>query len=211
MNHPVYLSDRKKARGNAPRRSIPVRRILVLLLLLTLLSFGLGYSTDALLTLLERRSHPRPYPETVQSVCETFGVPPAVLYTAMKELSGFDSGKNGPGDKRGLFQMTPEQFRQICQSRFGTDPDPGLLYDPEHSIRAGAAYLCGLYDDYLSWDTVLAVCAAGKEAVDTWLKSPASTDDYGGLLCDKIPERQARRTVARWLGTKEKYETLYTD
>jgi hypothetical protein len=105
---------------------------------------------------------------------------PALVEAVARVESGLNPRAVSPKGARGLLQLMPATAR-----RFGVRSD--RLFEPEHNLAAGAAYLAWLldrYDDNL--DFALAAYNAGEGAVD----------DYGGIPPYRETQDYVRRVKA---------------
>ena len=185
-------------------------RLLIFLLILAL-SIGFGFGFDGIARAVERRTYPMPeaYQGSVSRAATEFSIPDSILWATIKCKSDFSSNALGEGDRVGLMQLSPEEFRQIYESYLHTPPpDQGMRYDPATSIYCGGALLSALYERYGVWDTVYAALFAGTEAVDAWLKDPTYTNAQGMLA--EIPDREVARRVKKMQKAVDMYRTLYT-
>lgn len=103
--------------------------------------------------------------DLIHQAALTHSLPPALVEAVARVESGLNPRAVSPKGARGLMQVMPATGR-----RFGVKAD--RLFEPEHNLAAGAAYLAWLmdrFDDNL--DFALAAYNAGEGAVD----------DYGGI------------------------------
>ncbi len=115
---------------------------------------------------IRRLSAPRKVSlDLIHQAALTHSLPPALVEAVARVESGLNPRAVSPKGARGLMQVMPATGR-----RFGVKAD--RLFDPEHNLAAGAAYLAWLMDRFDSnLDFVLAAYNAGEGAVD----------DYGGI------------------------------
>jgi hypothetical protein len=117
------------------------------------------------------------YAAMIRAAAERHSVPPALVEAIARVESGFNSRALSNKGARGLMQVMPATGR-----RFGVRSEK--LFDPEHNLNAGVAYLAWLskrYDGNLEF--IAAAYNAGEGAVD----------DYGGIP----PYRETRDYVRR--------------
>lgn len=185
-------------------------RRLVALLLLIVLSIGFGFAFDAVATAIEKNRYPRPewLQNAVHNRAEKYAVPEIMIWALMRNGSGFESNAVSEDGRIGLMQLTPDQFNFIAQSVMEVDtPDAGLLYDPATNLEYGVAYLSYLYRQYGVWELVFAAYRVGPQTVDSWLASPAYTDENGVLL--EIPDRTVAQYIKKMNKAVELYRALY--
>jgi soluble lytic murein transglycosylase-like protein len=113
----------------------------------------------------------------IREAAERHSVSPALVEAIARVESGFNSRAVSRKGARGLMQVMPATGR-----RFGVRSDK--LFDPEHNLNAGVAYLAWLSKRYGgNLDFVVAAYNAGEGAVD----------DHGGIP----PYRETRDYVQR--------------
>ena len=179
----------------------------VVILILVLISVGLGFFGDFLLTCLEKGAYPCGYEEYVTVYAEKYGVPEELVYAVIRTESDFDSGAVSSAGAVGLMQLMPDTFRWLTNEMLFEHLEQGMLYDPETNIRYGTYYLSYLYDRYGDWESALAAYNGGLGNVDEWLTNDRYADGEGGLK--KIPFKETRQFVSRVTDAWEMYEKLY--
>jgi len=134
-------------------------------------------------------------------------VPPALVYSIMREESGFRAAVVSPVGARGLLQIMVETGQQLA-IQHGVDDFGGEdLFDPETNIELGARYLSDLetrFEGRLS--ASVASYNAGPEAVSNWAVGPSIEDDE---WVEGIPYSQTRSYVKRVLRSLNAYRVLY--
>lgn len=179
----------------------------LMIALIALLSIGLGFLADLVITLFEKNAYPLEYAEYVAVYAEEYGIPESVVYAVIRTESEFDSGAVSSAGAVGLMQLMPETFRQLTDEVLFEHLADGMLYDPETNIRYGTYYLSYLYDRYGDWELALAAYNGGMGNVDEWLESDRYADGEGGLK--RIPFRETRQFVSRVDKARHTYERLY--
>lgn len=117
------------------------------------------------------------YAAMIREAAERHSVSPALVEAVARVESGFNPRALSHKGARGLMQVIPATGR-----RFGVRSD--RLFDPEHNLAAGTAYLAWLSKRYRgNLDFVIAAYNAGEGAVD----------DHGGIP----PYRETRDYVQR--------------
>jgi len=113
----------------------------------------------------------------IREAAERHSVSPALVEAIARVESGFNPRAVSHKGARGLMQVMPATGR-----RFGVRSD--RLFDPEHNLKAGVAYLAWLSKRYRgNLDFIVAAYNAGEGAVD----------DHGGIP----PYRETRNYVRR--------------
>jgi len=120
---------------------------------------------------------PEAYAAMIREAAERHSVSPALVEAVARVESGFNPRALSHKGAHGLMQVIPATGR-----RFGVRSD--RLFDPEHNLAAGVAYLAWLSKRYRgNLDFILAAYNAGEGAVD----------DHGGIP----PYRETRDYVRR--------------
>jgi soluble lytic murein transglycosylase-like protein len=129
------------------------------------------------------------YAAMIRGAAERHSLSPALVEAIARVESGFNPRAVSHKGARGLMQVMPATGR-----RFGVRSD--RLFDPEHNLSAGVAYLAWLSKRYEgNLDFVIAAYNAGEGAVD----------DYGGIPPYRETQTYVRRVRAA-LRTIEKRE-----
>ena len=127
------------------------------------------------------------YAAMIREAAEKHSVSPALVEAVAKVESGFNPRALSHKGARGLMQVIPATGR-----RFGVR-SADKLFDPEHNIAAGTAYLAWLSKRYRgNLDFVIAAYNAGEGAVD----------DHGGIP----PYKETRNYVKRVKAALSKIE-----
>lgn len=126
------------------------------------------------------------YAAMFREAAERHSLSPALVEAVARVESGFDPRALSHKGARGLMQVIPATGR-----RFGVRADK--LFEPEHNIAAGTAYLAWLSKRYRGkLDFVIAAYNAGEGAVD----------DHGGIP----PYRETRDYVRKVKAALRKIE-----
>ena len=126
------------------------------------------------------------YASMFREAAERHSLSPALVEAVARVESGFNPRALSHKGARGLMQVIPATGR-----RFGVRSDK--LYDPEHNIAAGTAYLAWLSKRYAgNLDFIIAAYNAGEGAVD----------DHGGIP----PYRETRDYVRKVKAVLSKIE-----
>jgi len=132
----------------------------------------------------------------------------ALVYSIMREESGFRPEVVSPVGARGLLQIMEPTGERLARAVGHPDFEADDLFDPDLNIRLGAHYLAELsrrFDGRLS--AVIASYNAGPEAVAGWLEARPELEDDEWV--EAIPYDQTRSYVRRVLRSLEAYRLLY--
>ena len=187
----------------------PSRSLVIVVILL--ISIGMGFLLDLLISCGERLAYPKPetYARYVETYSEQFDVPEHLIYAVIEVESNFAADAVSDAGAVGLMQLMPDTFKWLTQNILFEYRDVGMRYDPETNIRHGTCYLSWLYERYGRWDLVFAAYNAGQGNVDEWLEDEEYADGEGGLA--EIPFSETRNYVKKVTKAMEKYDRLYSD
>ena len=138
---------------------------------------------------------PRPYPNLVDSAAKKSKVSPSLIYSIMKQESGFDPRARSFADAFGLLQLIPQVAKISAQRR----PDVGFkkaedLFNPEVNIPLGADVLSHLLSNFNN-QFVLSVASynSSKKAAQRWVRSRFSGDPV--TFIEDIPYEETKGYV----------------
>ncbi|HZS44930.1 MAG TPA: lytic transglycosylase domain-containing protein [Blastocatellia bacterium] len=125
----------------------------------------------------------------IDNASQETGVDPKLIYSVMRQESGFHNGAVSPKGARGLMQLIPS-----TAERFGVKN----IFDPKENIRGGAKYLRFLLDTF-NGDVELALAGynAGEGAVIRYgYKIPpySETQNYVRNIVSRYGQRTSRPT-----------------
>jgi soluble lytic murein transglycosylase len=150
---------------------------------------------------------PAPYEHELHRAARPGAPSPELVYSIMREESGYRPEVISVSGARGLLQLMPTTATRVAQSVSLEGFDPADLFRPEVNIELGSAYLGQLLARF-GGNTPAAIGSynAGPEAVSRWLKSGVDTDD---VWVEEIPYTQTRAYVKRVLRSLHVYRVLY--
>lgn len=132
----------------------------------------------------------------------------ALVYSIMREESGFRPRVVSPVGARGLLQIMQPTGERLAQAVGHENFDPEDLFEPDINIRLGCHYLADLsrrFGGRLS--AAIASYNAGPEAVSEWLEARRDLEDDEWV--ESIPYEQTRSYVKRVLRSFQAYRLLY--
>jgi soluble lytic murein transglycosylase len=138
---------------------------------------------------------PRPYQKEVQSAFEKTQVSPALIYSIMKQESGFDVKARSPADAFGLLQLIPQVAKKVAEQAPGIDyQEPSDLYNPDMIIPLGAYNLKFLFQRFKN-NFILSVASynASEKAVRGWVKTRYEGDPI--RFIEDIPYEETKGYV----------------
>jgi soluble lytic murein transglycosylase len=150
--------------------------------------------------------YPRPYRELVSAVERERLLPRGLLWSVMRQESGFRPAVRSPVGAVGLLQLMPTTADKLLDE-LGESKEQLVLTRAHDSVRLGAAYLRKLLDTFQgNVPLALAAYNAGPHAVSRWL--------VGGevlpldLFVARIPYEETRGYVSRVLSNAARYAYL---
>lgn len=128
---------------------------------------------------LWRLRYPMAWGELVESACERYGLDPLLVYSIMKQESGFSPGVYSTAGARGLLQMIPSTSEYVADQRGWEHFTPDALYDPPVSIEYGTACISG-YSDEMGGGVfeTLAAYNGGPHNAVRWGAGSASPEEF---------------------------------
>jgi soluble lytic murein transglycosylase len=148
---------------------------------------------------------PRPYDGLVRLAAGQSRLAPDLIWSVMRQESGFDPEVVSPARAVGLMQLLPETARETA--RGGASGAEAKLTSPASNITLGALYLRELLDKF-GGKVPLAVAAynAGPEAIQRW-STRAKTESLD-VFVEAIPFVETRGYLVRVLGNLARYGYL---
>jgi soluble lytic murein transglycosylase len=132
---------------------------------------------------------------------------PALLYSIMREESGYRPEVISVSGARGLLQLMPTTADRVARDIGMPDFDPDHLFQPAVNIRLGAAYLESLLAQFDGrHSAAIASYNAGPQAVSRWLDAHIGEDDE---FVEEIPYSQTRAYAKRVLRSFHAYRVLH--
>lgn len=138
---------------------------------------------------------PQPYREEVLESAKLTKVSPALIYSIMKQESGFDVRARSHADAFGLLQLIPQVAKKAAQRMPSVDyQEPYDLYRPDVIIPLGANSLNHLFKKFDS-NFILSVASynASEHAVRGWIKSRYQGDPV--TFIEDIPYEETKGYV----------------
>ncbi len=152
---------------------------------------------------------PRPFAEIVNREATASGVDPLLIWSVMRQESGFRTEARSHAKAHGLMQVLLPTARLVA-TRLLKERAPTLrnVYKADKNVRYGAAYLRHLLDRF-NGHPALAIAGynAGPGAVDKWLKRFGALD--ADEFVEEIPYDEARGYTRKVLRSYAAYRRLY--
>jgi len=150
--------------------------------------------------------YPRPYSELVGDAERERLFPRGLLWSIMRQESGFRPAVRSPVGAVGLLQLMPTTAEKAA-AELGERLDPAVLTRADTSVRLGAFYLRKLIDTFQgSVPLALAAYNAGPQAAHRWL---AGSEGLAlDLFVARIPYDETRGYVERVMANWARYAYL---
>lgn len=152
---------------------------------------------------------PLPYKEAVTASAKAQGIDPYLLAGLIRQESEFNPGAVSRANALGLTQLIPGTGRMMARTEGMGAFSSGMLFQPETSLRLGAAYLKA---QILNWngnlEQTLAAYNAGPGRVKEWLTW--STYREPAEFVESIPFTETREYVQAVLRNASVYRRLYS-
>jgi soluble lytic murein transglycosylase len=120
--------------------------------------------TDSIVPLL----YPAGYRKLVCDAAQTYKIDPLWLHAIIWQESKYNPGSRSGASARGLMQFIPETARTVAASIGMPSLSVENLYDPDISIRLGAAYWSSLMQSLKSPEMALAAYNGGPANAQRW-------------------------------------------
>ncbi|CAM9354427.1 unnamed protein product, partial [Discosporangium mesarthrocarpum] len=142
-----------------------------------------------------------------EATADEGSVDPELVYSIMREESGYRPKVVSPVGARGLLQIMRETGARLADrsGRSGFDPDD--LFDPRTNIELGSFYLAELSAQFpTKLSASIASYNAGPHVVSDWVEGDRRPDDE---WVEAIPYSQTRSYVKRVMRSLQAYRLLY--
>jgi soluble lytic murein transglycosylase len=154
---------------------------------------------------------PRPFDDDVRYEAKEHGVSASLIWSVMRQESGFQSNARSFANAHGLMQILLPTARLVAKRMLGERP-PSLrdVYSIRGNVHYGTAYLKWLLDHF-DGHLALAIASynAGPGAVDRWLRKNAGLE--ADEFVEEIPYDETRGYTRRVLRNLAAYRHLYED
>ena len=138
---------------------------------------------------------PRPFAKEVLATSKKTQVSAALIYSIMKQESGFDVKARSPADAFGLLQLIPQVAKKVAEQAPDIEfSDPRDLFDPDVIIPLGAYNLRELFRRFKS-NFIMSVASynASEKAVQGWVKTRFNGDPI--TFIEDIPYEETKGYV----------------
>jgi soluble lytic murein transglycosylase len=150
---------------------------------------------------------PAPYEAELSRAMRDGRPPRELVYSIMREESGYRTDALSVSGARGLLQLMPDTAARVARAESFGAFDPDDLFRPAVNIELGSAYLGQLlarFDGNLA--AAIGSYNAGPEAVARWQPGDGTPMD---VWIEQIPYDQTRGYVKRVLRSLHVYRVIY--
>ena len=136
---------------------------------------------------------PQPYEDIVTNSAIRTKTSPTLIYSIMKQESGFDIKARSPADAFGLLQLIPQMAKKISREMTSVKyRDPEDLFKPEVVIPLGAKTLGQLFSKFNShFIPAVASYNSNEKTVLSWIQSRFYGDPIAFI--EDIPYRETKK------------------
>lgn len=163
------------------------------------LFLGLSFVSILLFVIFNFVVFKNPQSKIINKYAKSYGLETALVYSIIKNESGFNSKAVSRSGAIGLMQLMPSTAKWIAGELDLLYYDD-ILYDEDTNVRFGCFYLSYLFEKFKSEDVVICAYNAGESKVLSWL------DESGNLDKSKIDYDETKTYLERVLKTKEIYK-----
>lgn len=149
-------------------------------------------------------AYPMRYKGLVERYASEFDVDSSLIYSIMKNESGFSEKAVSNKNAIGLMQITPSTAEWISEK---IDANDYCLSDPDVNIRFSCWYISYLYKSFGSIETAVAAYNAGEGNVKKWLNDDRYSFD--GKSLSVIPFGETEKYVKNVMSSYKIYNKLY--
>ncbi len=142
-----------------------------------------------------------------EATADEGSVDPELVYSIMREESGYRPKVVSPVGARGLLQIMRETGARLADRSGRRAFDPDDLFDPRTNIELGSFYLAELSAQFpTKLSASIASYNAGPHVVSDWVDGDLRPDDE---WVEAIPYSQTRSYVKRVMRSLQAYRLLY--
>lgn len=150
---------------------------------------------------------PMPFQNQIMSEATAHKIEPSLVYSLIRQESGFNPAARSPTDALGLMQVMPKVARKIAKTHKISLKDSAELFQPDLNIKIGTIELKERLAEF-NKNYVLAIASynAGTDPVHGWVKSRNRKDVIEFI--EEIPYEETRNYVRLILRNQIIYKRL---
>ena len=152
------------------------------------------------------------YKEYVTESASSYGVEEALIYSIIKNESGFNEKATSVSNAQGLMQIMYSTAQEVSKKN-NIELNEEKILNPEINIKIGTIYISNLISKYKNLELALAAYNAGSGNVDKWITQGIINDDASNI--ENIPYKETnlyvRKVIRDYKIYKKilKYKTLF--
>ncbi len=145
------------------------------------------------------------YKEYVTESASSYGVEEALIYSIIKNESGFNEKATSVSNAQGLMQIMYSTAQEVSKKN-NIELDEEKILNPEINIKIGTIYISNLISKYKSLELALAAYNAGSGNVDKWITQGIINDDASNI--ENIPYKETNLYVRKVIRDYKIYEKI---
>lgn len=145
------------------------------------------------------------YKEYVTKSASSYGVEEALIYSIIKNESGFNEKATSVSNAQGLMQIMYSTAQEVSKKN-NIELDEEKILNPEINIKIGTIYISNLISKYKSLELALAAYNAGSGNVDKWITQGIINDDASNI--ENIPYKETNLYVRKVIRDYKIYEKI---
>lgn len=145
------------------------------------------------------------YKEYVTESANSYGVEEALIYSIIKNESGFNEKATSVSNAQGLMQIMYSTAQEVSKKN-NIELDEEKILNPEINIKIGTIYISNLISKYKSLELALAAYNAGSGNVDKWITQGIINDDASNI--ENIPYKETNLYVRKVIRDYKIYEKI---
>ena len=163
-----------------------------------------------MIAILKLFVYPRRYKEAVENAAKAYSIDPYIIYSIIKQESGFNSSAISNVGACGLMQLMPATALEIFHD-MNNGKTSGLdIFDETTNINVGTKYLSKLIERYDgNMYIALAAYNAGMGHVDQWYAKPYASYDSLDKVIENIEYAETKTYVINIVNYYNFYRKLY--
>ena len=145
------------------------------------------------------------YKEYVTESASSYGVEEALIYSIIKNESGFNEKATSVSNAQGLMQIMYSTAQEVSKKN-NIELNEEKILNPEINIKIGTIYISNLISKYKSLELALAAYNAGSGNVDKWITQGIINDDASNI--ENIPYKETNLYVRKVIRDYKIYEKI---
>lgn len=145
------------------------------------------------------------YKEYVTESASSYGVEEALIYSIIKNESGFNEKATSVSNAQGLMQIMYSTAQEVSKKN-NIELNEEKILNPEINIKIGTIYISNLISKYKNLELALAAYNAGSGNVDKWITQGIINDDASNI--ENIPYKETNLYVRKVIRDYKIYEKI---